>query len=108
VYARSILGLKTQDATAGFKCWRVSALGAIDLDSIRSNGYIFQVEMAYLSERLGLRILELPIYFEDRRVGKSKMTVPVKFEAAWRVWQVYWRHRHVRPLAEPLPALPQG
>jgi len=82
VYARSILGLKTQDATAGFKCWRRSALEAIDLSRIRSNGYIFQVEMTYVSERLGLRICEVPIYFEDRRIGQSKMTVPVKIEAA--------------------------
>ena len=63
VYARSILGLKTQDATAGFKCWKRSALEAIDLSRIRSNGYIFQVEMTYVSERLGLRICEVPIYF---------------------------------------------
>lgn len=97
-YARSILGLKTRDATAGFKCWRASALRAIDLSSVRSNGYIFQVEMTYISERLGLRILELPIYFEDRRVGQSKMSLPVKLEAAWRVWQVRWRHRRLRPL----------
>jgi len=98
VYARSILGLKTQDATAGFKCWKRSALEAIDLSRIRSNGYIFQVEMTYVSERLGLRICEVPIYFEDRRIGQSKMTVPVKIEAAWRVFQVWRRHRNIRPL----------
>jgi len=98
VYARSILGLKTQDATAGFKCWKRSALEAIDLSRIRSNGYIFQVEMTYVSERLGLRICEVPIYFEDRRIGQSKMTVPVKIEAAWRVFQVWWRHHNIRPL----------
>jgi len=98
VYARSILSLKTQDATAGFKCWRRSALQAIDLSGIRSNGYIFQVEMTYVSERLGLCIYEVPIYFEDRRIGKSKMTIPVKVEAAWRVFQVWGRHRNIRPL----------
>jgi dolichol-phosphate mannosyltransferase len=98
VYARAILGLKTQDATAGFKCWKRSALEAVDLSRIRSNGYIFQVEMTYVSERLGLSICEMPIYFEDRRIGKSKMTVPVKVEAAWRVFQVWWRHRNIRPL----------
>jgi dolichol-phosphate mannosyltransferase len=100
VYARSLLGLKTRDATAGFKCWRRSALEAIDLSRIRSNGYVFQVEMTFISERLGLCIYELPIYFEDRRIGKSKMTIPVKFEAAWRVFQVWWRHHNVRPLNE--------
>lgn len=98
VYARSLLSLRTRDATAGFKCWRKSALDAVDLRRVHSNGYIFQVEMAFISERLGLRIHELPIYFEDRRIGKSKMTVPVKFEAAWRVFQVWWRHHNVRPL----------
>ena len=98
MYARSILGLKTQDATAGFKCWKHSALKAIDLSRIRSNGYIFQVEMTYVSERLGLRICEMPIFFEDRRIGKSKMTIPVKVEAAWRVFQVWWRHRNIHPL----------
>jgi dolichol-phosphate mannosyltransferase len=98
LYARSILGLRTHDATAGFKCWRRSALEAIDLSRIRSNGYIFQVEMTYVSERLGLHICELPIYFEDRHVGHSKMTIPVKIEAAWRVFQVWWRHHNIRPL----------
>ncbi|MBN1886558.1 MAG: polyprenol monophosphomannose synthase [Thermoflexales bacterium] len=108
VYARWILGLSTHDATAGFKCWRASALQALDLSRVRSNGYVFQVEMTYLSERLGLRILELPIYFEDRRIGQSKMSVPIKFEAAWRVWQVRWRHRHIRPLPQRLSSPPPG
>ncbi len=97
-YARSILRMKTLDVTAGFKCWRRSALEAIQLDRVRSNGYVFQVEMAYLCEQLGLRVLEVPIYFEDRRIGQSKMSIPVKIEAAWRVWQVWLRHRRVRRL----------
>ena len=88
VWVRMILGTQVQDATAGFKCWSRRALEKIQLDTVRSNGYIFQVEMAYLSEKLGLSILEYPIYFEDRRIGKSKMTVPVKIEAAWRVFQI--------------------
>ena len=98
-YARSILRMKTHDVTAGFKCWRRSALEAIQLDRVRSNCYVFQVEMAYLCERLGLRVLEVPIYFEDRRIGQSKMSIPVKIEAAWRVWQVWLRHRRVRRLS---------
>lgn len=93
VWIRVILGLKTKDATAGFKCWRRSALERIGLERIRSNGYVFQVEMCYLSEKLGFRIKELPIYFEDRRIGQSKMTVPVKLEAALRVFEIRWRHR---------------
>jgi dolichol-phosphate mannosyltransferase len=71
----------------------------IDLDSVRSNGYIFQVEMTYVCQRLGYRILEVPIYFEDRRVGQSKMSVLVKIEAALRVWEVWWRHRRLSPPA---------
>ena len=94
-YVRLITGLPVTDPTGGFKCFRRRLLEAIPLDAVRSNGYAFQVEMTYLSERLGLRIHELPIYFEDRRIGKSKMTIPVKAEAAWRVFQVWWRHHDI-------------
>lgn len=97
-YARLILQCRVRDVTAGFKAWRREALERIDLDRILSQGYVFQVEMAYVCERLGHRILEVPIYFEDRRVGRSKMTMPVKIEAALRVWEVRWRHRDLRPL----------
>lgn len=97
VYTRLLLGCKVKDVTAGFKCWRRETLEGIDLSRIRSQGYIFQVEMAYVTERLGYRVLEIPIYFEDRRIGRSKMTVPVKIEAALRTWEVRWRHRHLRP-----------
>ncbi|HEY4720530.1 MAG TPA: polyprenol monophosphomannose synthase [Anaerolineae bacterium] len=95
-YARNILRLKVHDATAGFKCWQRSALEHIGLERVKSNGYVFQVEMAYLSQRLGLHMLEVPIYFEDRRIGQSKMSIPIKIEAAWRVWQVWWRHHRVQ------------
>jgi dolichol-phosphate mannosyltransferase len=98
VYTRLILGIDVKDATAGFKCWKREVLEAIDLDSIKSGGYVFQVEMAYVTEKLGFRVLEVPIYFEDRRIGQSKMDVRIKLEAAWRVWQVKWRHRHVKPI----------
>nr|HID13518.1 polyprenol monophosphomannose synthase [Anaerolineae bacterium] len=97
VYTRLILGCKVKDATAGFKCWRRETLQGIDLSRIRSQGYVFQVEMAYVTERLGYRVLEIPIYFEERRIGQSKMTAPVKIEAALRVWELRWRHRHLRP-----------
>ena len=97
VYTRLILGVNTKDTTAGFKCWRADTLRGMDLDRIRSNGYIFQVEMTYVAENLGYKIVEIPIFFEDRRIGHSKMTVPVKFEAAWRVWEVLFRHRSLTP-----------
>jgi dolichol-phosphate mannosyltransferase len=96
IYTRLILGLQVRDATAGFKCWRSSTLEGIGLERVQSNGYVFQVEMAYLTEKLGFRFLEVPIYFEDRRIGRSKMTGVVKIEAALRTWQIRWRHRKVR------------
>ena len=99
VYARAILGVRTQDATAGFKAFRRDALEQIDLSQVISNGYVFQVEVAYLCQKLGFRVLELPIYFEDRRIGQSKMDIPVKIEAIWRVWQIRWRYHNVRPVA---------
>lgn len=99
-----VLGVKTRDSTAGFKCWRRSALQRIGLERITSNGYVFQVEMAYVSEKLNFKILEIPIYFEDRRIGRSKMSVPVKIEAALRVFEIRWRHRNVQPLPNPRSA----
>jgi len=92
IWVHFLLGTRAQDATSGFKCWNRRALECIPLDNVRSNGYVFQVEMAYLCEKLGMRILEWPIYFEDRRIGKSKMSVPIKLEAAWRVLQMRLRY----------------
>ncbi|MGQ9554827.1 MAG: polyprenol monophosphomannose synthase [Anaerolineae bacterium] len=100
VYSRLILGLQAKDATAGFKCFRRQVLEAIALDRVGSSGYIFQVEMAYLCQRLGFRVLEMPIHFEDRRIGRSKMSVPIKLEAAWRVWQIKMRYRQLKPLVK--------
>jgi dolichol-phosphate mannosyltransferase len=92
IYVRLILGLRVHDATAGFKVFRSEALKKINPARVRSNGYVFQVEMAYLAEQEGMRILEWPIYFEDRRIGRSKMSISVKFEAAWRVLQIRSRY----------------
>jgi dolichol-phosphate mannosyltransferase len=100
VWVRLILGVKTKDATAGFKCWRASALRRVGLERIKSNGYVFQVEMCYVAEKIGLRIQEIPIYFEDRRIGRSKMSILVKIEAALRVFDIRKRHREVRPAGE--------
>ncbi len=99
IWVRLILGLQVRDATAGFKCWSRRALERIPLGTIRSNGYVFQVEMAYLCELNGLRILEWPIYFEDRHIGKSKMTMPVKIEAAWRVFEIRARYGGLKKTA---------
>ena len=95
LYSRMILGLRTRDMTAGFKLWKRPALLNIGLENVRSNGYSFQVEMTCLSEKLGYHILELPIHFEDRRIGKSKLSIPVKLESAWRTWQIGWRYRRL-------------
>ena len=97
IYTRLILHLSVKDGTAGFKAWRRATLEGIGLDRIRSNGYVFQVEMAYVAERLGYKAVETPIYFEDRRIGKSKMSVPVKIEAAIRTWQIRTRHKRLTP-----------
>jgi dolichol-phosphate mannosyltransferase len=91
--------------TAGFKLWRRTALQTIGLETIRSNGYTFQVEMAYLCEKLGFRIVEIPIHFEDRRIGQSKLDVPVKLESAWRTWQIRWRYRHLHRAGPRQPLL---
>lgn len=95
--ARSVLSLKTHDATAGFRAWRRQALEAIDPGRITSNGYLFQVEMVFLSEKIGLRIVEAPIYFAERRVGRSKMSLKVKLEAALGLFRIRRQHRAVRP-----------
>jgi len=95
-YARTILRLKARDATSGFKAWRRRSLEAIDLARIRSSGFLFTVEMAYVSQRLGLRVCEVPIYFADRRVGRSKMSLKVKLAAAVGLIDVWRRHRRIR------------
>lgn len=95
VWAQLFLGTTVQDATAGFRCWRRATLEGIGLERVRSNGYVFQVEMSYMAERLGYRIVEVPIFFEERRVGRSKMTLGVKIEATWRTAALRWRHRNL-------------
>jgi dolichol-phosphate mannosyltransferase len=84
-YARRVLRVGIRDLTGGFKVWRGPALEAIDLDSIPSLGYAFQVETTYRAIRAGLRVVEVPILFTDRRVGESKMTGWIVLEAAMRV-----------------------
>ncbi len=81
VYARMILGMRVADLTGGFRCYRRRALQAINLDNVRSNGYSFQIEMAYRVHKAGMRIGEVPIIFPDRRVGASKMSKNIVTEA---------------------------
>ncbi len=93
LYARSILRIPLKDVTAGFRMWRSSALKSLPLDRVKSNGYAFQVEMAYLAYKAGCTFKEVPIYFADRRWGNSKMSFQIQMEAALRVWQVIWAYR---------------
>lgn len=97
VYVPLLLNIPVTDATAGYRLWRRQTLIGIDLDRIRSNGYVFQVELAYVACRLGFRVEEIPIYFPDRVRGQSKMDFRITLEAALRVWQLLYRHRGLRP-----------
>lgn len=98
-YARTILRLPMRDVTGGFKMWRREVLANMPLDRIRSAGYGFQVEMNYVAYKLGYTFTEVPIYFADRRIGKSKMSLSIQVEAAIRVWQMLWEYRNIRPAA---------
>jgi dolichol-phosphate mannosyltransferase len=84
-YARLVLGVPVRDLTGGFKCFRREVLEAIDLGSVQSRGYAFQVELTYRAVRLGFEVAEVPIVFRDRRVGSSKMSGAIVAEAFWRV-----------------------
>jgi dolichol-phosphate mannosyltransferase len=95
-YARTILNLPIRDVTGGFKIWKREVLEKMPLHRIRSNGYIFQVEMNYLAHRLGFKFDEIPIYFAERRWGKSKMSFLIQKEAALEVWQLLERYRDIR------------
>ncbi len=97
VYTPTILGIPVRDATGGYRIWRRNTLIGLDLNRIRSNGYVFQVEMAYVTSRLGFRVAEIPIYFPDRELGESKMDIRIQIEAAMRVWQVRQRHHNLTP-----------
>ena len=95
-YARTILGSPLQDMTTGFRMWRREVLQSLPLDRIRSTGYIFLVEMAYVAYLMGYRIAEVPIHFADRRWGKSKMSLKIQLEAAMRIWDVWHHYRDIR------------
>ena len=85
LYAQVVLGMRIRDLTGGFKCFRRSALESLDLDELSAHGYAFQIETTFRLHRLGLRVVEVPIVFEERRAGSSKMTGAIVAEAMWRV-----------------------
>jgi len=88
VYARWVTGLPLRDCTGGFKCFRRRALEAVRLDKVRSDGYAFQIEMSFKVWKRGLRLVEIPILFVDRRAGESKMNRRIIWEALWMVWRL--------------------
>lgn len=88
LYARTLLRLGIRDLTGGFKCFRRAVLEGIDLARVRSTGYGFQIELTYRAVKKGFRVLEIPILFEDRRVGQSKMSRKIFLEALWMVWKL--------------------
>ncbi len=85
-YSRTILGHPLNDWTGGFNAWKTKTLQGIGLDRVKSNGYSFQIELKYRSLEAGYKGVEVPIQFEDRRVGQSKMSAKIVFEAFGRVW----------------------
>jgi dolichol-phosphate mannosyltransferase len=88
LYARTVLGLAVRDLTGGFKCFRRRVLESLDLAAVHSTGYAFQIELTYRAVRNGFRVEEMPIVFEDRRVGQSKMSRRIVVEALTMVWKL--------------------
>lgn len=91
-YTRFVTGLPVRDATGGFKCFRRKVLESIDLDSIKSNGYAFQIEMTFKAYKKGFKIIEIPIIFIDRFHGTSKMSKKIVREAVLMVWKLRIRN----------------
>jgi len=95
IWVGFILNTPVRDNTGGFRAWKRQTLVGIGLDRIKSNGYIYQVEVTYIALRLGYHFAEVPIYFADRKYGRSKMGPRVQMESALGVFQVRGRHRHL-------------
>ena len=96
LYTRMIIGMKVKDITGGFRAWRRETLEGIPLERVKSQGYAFQIEMAYITHLNGFSILEVPIYFAERTRGDSKMSVKIQIEAAFRVWSILAQYRDLR------------
>jgi dolichol-phosphate mannosyltransferase len=97
VYTHIVTGLPLRDSTGGFKCFRRRVLEEIDLDTIRSDGYSFQIEVNFRSWRKGFSIVEIPIVFVDRHSGTSKMSRRIVWEAMWLVWRLRLERMLLRP-----------
>jgi dolichol-phosphate mannosyltransferase len=106
-YARSVLSIRIRDLTGGFKCFRRQVLESIDLPTVRSKGYAFQVELTYRALLAGFTVVEVPIVFRDRELGRSKMNWRIGREAVFLLPQLRRRKRrqsvHARSAAEVEP-----
>lgn len=91
LYSRLILGFPIRDWTGGFNAWHRRVLEKMGLENVQSNGYSFQIELKYRASKLGFKGTEVPIVFEDRRVGQSKMSMKIVLEAFYRVWLIRQR-----------------
>jgi dolichol-phosphate mannosyltransferase len=127
LYARTILGVHIRDLTGGFRCIRREVLEGVELGTLRSQGYVFNIELTYRALHSGFRVIEVPIQFPDRTVGKSKISLPIAIEALWLVptLRFPWLarlptfnadsaepaphpHESVRPVAGPMAEQPSG
>ncbi len=91
LYVDMVVGIPVLDSTSGYRMWRREVLEAIRLDTVQSNGYAFQIEMAYRAHRQGFRVREIPIVFTERRAGKSKLSRAVIWEAIWLPWKLRFK-----------------
>ena len=96
LYTRLIIRTNVKDVTGGFRAWRRETLAGIPLDRVKSQGYAFQIEMAYITSLKGFSIREIPIYFAERTRGDSKMSLKIQLEAALRVWSILLEYRDLR------------
>ena len=102
LYSRLILGVRIADFTGGFNGWSAEVLRKINLNTLRSNGYSFQIELKYRAHKLGFRHAEFPIIFDERRAGKSKMSFSIALEALWRVWGLrFFSNRILKEMNSP-------
>jgi len=96
LYTRLILKMPIKDVTGGFRAWKRETLEGIPLERVKSQGYAFQIEMAYITHLAGYSISEVPIYFADRSRGDSKMSLKIQIEAAKRVWSILFEYRDIQ------------
>jgi dolichol-phosphate mannosyltransferase len=107
-YIRTVTGLAVRDCTAGYRCWRREALARLPLNTIASEGYCFLVEITFLAAKAGMRIVESPIIFVERREGASKMSSGVMVESFFMPWRLIARHGRVRSPGRRSEYNPQG